>query len=115
MNRTASQSSISAQAPDDKKPRAKRTRRDGKTKKAGDGDFNDKEMVARAKAGDQEAFRALFERYQRRAYALAYGVLHNPDDARDVVQEGFIKAHRYLPKFEGNSSFYTWLYRIIMN
>lgn len=57
----------------------------------------------------------LFERHQRRAYSLALGVVRNPDDALDVVQEGFIKAHRYLDRFEGTSSFYTWLYRIVMN
>ncbi len=78
-------------------------------------DGNDHELVDRARNGDPEAFRVLFERYRRRAYALAYGMLHNQDDALDVVQEAFIKAHRYLDKFQGNSSFYTWLYRIVMN
>jgi RNA polymerase sigma-70 factor (ECF subfamily) len=81
----------------------------------GQDELDDKELVRRAKAGEQEAFRVLFDRHNRRAYALALGVLRNPDDALDVVQEGFIKAHRYLDKFEGTSSFYTWLYRIIMN
>jgi len=71
--------------------------------------------VARARAGDEQAFRTLFERYHRRAYTLAYGMVHNADDALDIVQEGFIKAHRYLDKFEGTSSFYTWFYRIVMN
>lgn len=68
-----------------------------------------------ARKGDRDAFRTLFERYHRRAYALAYGVLRHQDDALDVVQDAFIKAHKYLDKFEGNSSFYTWLYRIVMN
>ena len=76
---------------------------------------DEKDLVRQAKAGDSEAFRQLFERHNRRAYALAVGVVRNPDDALDVVQEAFIKAHRYLPKFEGTSSFYTWLYRIVMN
>jgi RNA polymerase sigma-70 factor (ECF subfamily) len=76
---------------------------------------DEKDLVRQAKAGDSEAFRQLFERHNRRAYALALGVVRNPDDALDVVQEAFIKAHRYLPKFEGTSSFYTWLYRIVMN
>jgi RNA polymerase sigma-70 factor (ECF subfamily) len=76
---------------------------------------DEKDLVRQAKLGDAEAFRQLFERHNRRAYALALGVVRNPDDALDVVQEGFIKAHRYLPKFEGTSSFYTWLYRIVMN
>jgi RNA polymerase sigma-70 factor (ECF subfamily) len=71
--------------------------------------------VAAARRGDRGAFRVLFERYHRRAYALALGVLRHPDDALDVVQDAFVKAHKYLDRFEGNSSFYTWLYRIVMN
>ena len=76
---------------------------------------DDQALVAGAKAGDRDAFRTLFERYHRRAFALALGVVRNPDDALDVVQDAFVKAHRYLDKFEGTSSFYTWLYRIVMN
>ena len=76
---------------------------------------DDRELVAAAQRGDRDAFKTLFERYHRRAYALALGVVRNPDDAMDVVQDAFIKAHRYLDKFEGNASFYTWLYRIVMN
>jgi RNA polymerase sigma-70 factor, ECF subfamily len=76
---------------------------------------DDRALAGRARDGDHDAFRQLFERYHRRAYSLAYGVVHNQADALDVVQEAFIKAHRYLDKFEGNSSFYTWLYRIVMN
>lgn len=76
---------------------------------------DDQELVGAARRGDRDAFRTLFERYHRRAYALALGVLRHQDDALDVVQDAFIKAHRHLDKFEGNSSFYTWLYRIVMN
>ncbi|MEZ4399473.1 MAG: sigma-70 family RNA polymerase sigma factor [Kofleriaceae bacterium] len=76
---------------------------------------DDRLLVAQAQAGDRLAFKALFERYQRRAYALAFGVVRNQDDALDVVQDAFIKAHRHLDKFEGQASFYTWLYRIVMN
>ena len=79
------------------------------------GSVDDLELVDAAKRGDAGAFRTLFERYHRRAYALAFGVLRHQDDALDVVQDAFIKAHKYLDKFEGNSSFYTWLYRIVMN
>lgn len=75
----------------------------------------DTALVARSVRGDREAFRVLFERYKRRAYALALGVVHDPDDALDVVQEAFLKAHRNLASFEGAASFYTWLYRIVMN
>jgi RNA polymerase sigma-70 factor (ECF subfamily) len=77
--------------------------------------LDDQELVAAVRNGDSDAFRTLFERYNRRAYALAFGVLRHQDDALDVVQDAFIKAHKYLDKFEGNSSFYTWLYRIVMN
>jgi RNA polymerase sigma-70 factor, ECF subfamily len=76
---------------------------------------DDHDLVIAAREGDRDAFRTLFERYHRRAYALALGVLRHQDDALDVVQDAFIKAHKYLDKFEGNSSFYTWLYRIVMN
>jgi RNA polymerase sigma-70 factor (ECF subfamily) len=76
---------------------------------------DDRELVTAAQRGDRDAFKTLFERYHRRAYALALGVVRHPDDAMDVVQEAFIKAHKYLDKFEGNASFYTWLYRIVMN
>ncbi len=77
--------------------------------------IDDQDLVLAARKGDRDAFKTLFERYHRRAYALAFGVLRHPDDALDVVQDAFIKAHKYLDKFEGNSSFYTWLYRIVMN
>src|SRR5688572_9405506 len=76
---------------------------------------DDHDLVLAARKGDRDAFKTLFERYHRRAYALAFGVLRHQDDALDVVQDAFIKAHKYLDKFEGNSSFYTWLYRIVMN
>ncbi|MCX5747526.1 MAG: sigma-70 family RNA polymerase sigma factor [Proteobacteria bacterium] len=76
---------------------------------------DDRDLVDRARKGDRDAFRTLFERYHRRAYALAFGVVRHQDDALDIVQDAFIKAHKYLDKFEGNSSFYTWLYRIVMN
>ncbi len=76
---------------------------------------DDHELVEACKAGDRRAFQALFQRYERKVYAVAYGFLRNPEDALDVTQEAFIKVHRYLPKFEGQSSFYTWLYRIVAN
>lgn len=75
----------------------------------------DRALVVRAQQGDQRAFRELFERYHKRAYAVAFGVLKNKHDALDVVQESFVKVHRHLDGFQGSSSFYTWLYRIVMN
>lgn len=76
---------------------------------------DDGDLVARSRAGDHDAFRQLYERYHRRAFAVALGIVRNPDDAREVVQEAFIKVHGYLRDFRGSSSFYTWLYRIVAN
>ncbi len=76
---------------------------------------DDLPWVQRAQAGDHAAFRLLFDKYHRRVYAVALGVVKNPQDARDVVQEAFVKVHRHLGNFQGASSFYTWLYRITMN
>lgn len=78
-------------------------------------EVDDRTLVERSQRGDRDAFRQLYSRYHRRAYALAFGVVHDQDDALDVVQEAFLKAHRSLGGFEGNASFYTWLYRIVMN
>ena len=89
--------------------------KEGQRASTGRDPVDDRELVESARKGDRDAFRTLFERYHRRAYALAFGVLRHQDDALDVVQDAFIKAHKYLDKFEGNSSFYTWLYRIVMN
>lgn len=78
-------------------------------------DLSDVDAVARARNGDHEAFRVLVERYQGRAYRLAARILVDPDQARDAVQDAFLKAYRSLDKFEGRSGFYTWLYRLIFN
>lgn len=75
----------------------------------------DRALVAKVQQGDAGAYRQLFDLYHRRAFAVALGVVKNRQDAQDVVQEAFIKVHRYIGTFQGNSSFYTWLYRIVMN
>jgi RNA polymerase sigma-70 factor, ECF subfamily len=75
----------------------------------------DDALVERARSGDRAAFQLLFQRYQRRAYAVALGVVKRHEDALDVVQDAFIKVHKHLGTFQGTSSFYTWLYRIVMN
>jgi len=83
--------------------------------RAADGGPSDEEAVARAREGDHLAFRALVERYQGRAFRLALRVLRDEDRARDVVQEAFLKVYAGLRRFEGRSSFYTWLYRVTLN
>ena len=82
---------------------------DGSSKKG------DHDLVQRVQAGDTAAFRMLFDKYHRRAFAVAMGVVKNEDDALDAVQEAFVKVHKNIHKFQGSSSFYTWLYRIVMN
>lgn len=72
-------------------------------------------LVEAARGGDRRAFGELVERYQRRVYAIAFGILRNREDAWDVAQEAFVKAYKNLDRFEGNSAFYTWLYRITYN
>lgn len=76
---------------------------------------DEKKLVRRAKRGDPQAFRTLMERYRRKVYAIAYGMVRDPEAAMDISQEAFIKVHRYLGSFQGTSSFYTWLYRIVVN
>jgi RNA polymerase sigma-70 factor (ECF subfamily) len=76
---------------------------------------NDAVVVERARAGDHEAFRVLVERYQGRLFRLALRVLRDEEQARDAVQDAFLKVYRSLGRFEGRSSFYTWVYRLVMN
>ena len=75
----------------------------------------DLELVRRCQRGDETAFGQLVSRYQRKVYTIALSMVKSPDDAMDIAQEAFIKVHRYLGNFQGSSSFYTWLYRIIVN
>lgn len=76
---------------------------------------DDARLVERCVAGDAGAFRELVELYQRRVYTIAFGVLRNQEDALDVAQDTFVKVHKHLPAFKGESSFYTWIYRIVVN
>ena len=75
----------------------------------------DRVLIERAKTGDARAFRELVDRHQRRAFAIAVGLLRDEQDAREVVQEAFLRVYRGLSTFHGGSSFFTWLYRIVTN
>jgi RNA polymerase sigma-70 factor (ECF subfamily) len=75
----------------------------------------DRALIARARAGEVGAFRQLVERHQRRAFSLALGLVRDENDAREIVQEAFVRVYRSLEGFEGSSTFYTWLYRIVTN
>lgn len=76
---------------------------------------DDLTLVKRCREGDRNAFRTLVERYQRKAYVQALGMVKDKDEAMDIAQEAFVKVYRYLDHFKGDSSFYTWLYRIVAN
>ena len=75
----------------------------------------DRALIAKAQAGDMAAFRALVERHQRRAFAVAFALVRDESDARELVQDAFLRVYKGLGSFEGTSSFFTWLYRIITN
>ncbi len=75
----------------------------------------DLELVRRCQEDDETAFGELVERYQRKVFTIALSMVKNPEDAMDIAQDAFIKVHRYIGNFQGSSSFYTWLYRIVVN
>ncbi len=75
----------------------------------------DEELVRRAQGGDDEAFRDLMETYKRRAYGVALGIVGDPDEAQDVVQDAFVKAYYKLKEFRFGANFYTWFYRLLVN
>ena len=72
-------------------------------------------VLARARQGDSEAFRALVERHSRSVFRLAFRMTGNEQDAEDVVQEAFLRAYKQLGRFESRANFGTWLYRIVAN
>lgn len=75
----------------------------------------DKQLVERVQRGDKRAFDLLVLKYQHRIVGLVGRYLRDQDEVQDVAQEAFIKAYRALPRFRGDSAFYTWLYRIAIN
>ena len=75
----------------------------------------DQQLVVRVQKGDKRAFDLLVLKYQYKVHAIVARFIRDSDEVRDVVQEAFIKAYRALPKFRGDSQFYTWLYRIAVN
>ena len=78
-------------------------------------DATDQQLVVRVQKGDKRAFDLLVLKYQSRMHAIVGRFVRDSDEVADVVQESFIKAYRALPKFRGESQFYTWLYRIAVN
>jgi len=84
----------------------------GRSKPVAGGAAGDEEYVGRARAGDAEAFRVLVERYRDRVYGLALRIVRSAADAEEVAQDAFVRAWLALPRFRGEASFSTWIYRI---
>jgi len=76
---------------------------------------SDQALVERVQAGDRSAFDVLVSRYQHKVVKLVMRYVRDQSEALDVTQEAFLKAYRALPRFRGDSAFYTWLYRITIN
>ena len=75
----------------------------------------DWQVVQRVQAGDVAAFDQLILKYRERVYAMIYHMTSNREDAADLTQDAFIKAFQSINRFQGQSAFFTWLYRIAIN
>jgi len=78
-------------------------------------DVSELDLVRRCQAGDTEAFDELVTRYRTRVFGMIYNMIHSEQDAWDLAQDSFVKAWKSIKRFRGQSSFYTWIYRIVMN
>jgi RNA polymerase sigma-70 factor (ECF subfamily) len=78
-------------------------------------DREETQMISRCQQGDQEALKEIFDKYHKKVYRIAYGVVRQREEALDIVQEVFIKLFRSIKNFRGRSQFYTYLYRMVMN
>src|SRR5438270_9522014 len=78
-------------------------------------DVSELDLVRQCQAGQTDAFDQLVTRYRTRVFAMIYNMVHNEQDAWDLAQESFVKAWKSIGRFKGKSSFYTWIYRIVMN
>ncbi len=77
--------------------------------------IEERELVGRAKLGDKEAYGKLIKHYQNRLFHRAMSLLGDRDVAQDALQSSLLSAYKALPRFRGESSIYTWLYRIVTN
>src|SRR5712692_10278224 len=76
---------------------------------------DDSRLVERFLRGDTRAFELLFRKHQSYAFNVAYGLVGNSEDAADITQEAFLRVHRNMERFRGDSTFTTWLYRVVVN
>ena len=78
-------------------------------------DVSELDLVKRCQAGETDAFDELVTRYRTRVFGMIYNMVHSEQDAWDLAQDSFVKAWKSIKRFRGRSSFYTWIYRIVMN
>jgi len=78
-------------------------------------ELGDNDLAAQAMSGRISAFKELVERYQRRAYLYALGMVYNPDDASDLSQEAFVRVHKHLKRFDRKYPFKVWFFHILAN
>src|SRR5947209_2682204 len=78
-------------------------------------DVSELDLVKRCQEGDSGAFDELVVRYRTRIFGMIYNMVHSEQDAWDLAQDSFVKAWKSIGRFSGKSSFYTWIYRIVMN
>ena len=78
-------------------------------------DVPELDLVRQCQAGNPEAFDQLVGRYRTRVFGMIYNMVHNEQDAWDLAQDSFLKAWKSIGRFRGQSSFYTWIYRIVTN
>jgi RNA polymerase sigma-70 factor (ECF subfamily) len=76
---------------------------------------NEAQLVAASRKGDKKAFEQLVEAHSKRIYHTALHLIADADEAKDLTQETFVKAYRAIDRFDGRSSFMTWIYRILVN
>src|SRR5437762_12027813 len=77
-------------------------------------DVSELELVKRCQKGDSAAFDELVVRYRTRVFGMIYNMVHNEQDAWDLAQDSFVKAWKFIDRFRGKFSFYTWIYRIVI-
>ena len=78
-------------------------------------EYNEKDIIEKCKSGDHTAFEALINNYDKKVFNTVYRLIGNKEDALDLTQEVFIKVYRNIKSFRGDSSFSTWLYRLVTN